>query len=63
MVVSGQDQIQKLNLFDGNATFDKIEIRDDNSRPVFSPKTGVNFHKGLNSVFDWNPEDSIRIQS
>jgi len=69
MVVSGQDQIQKLKLFESKATNDKIEVRDDNERPVFSPKTaGVNFAKGLNSVFDWHPDnldmterDSIRL--
>ena len=72
MVVSGQETLQKLNLFESKATNDKIEVRDDNERPIFSPKaaTGAAFLKGLNSVFDWNPDtleltdrDSLHMQT
>ena len=70
MVVSGQETLNKLNLFDSKATNDKIEVRDG-ERPVFSPQaTGVAFLKGLNSVFDWNPDalelterDSLHFQT
>lgn len=71
MVVSGQETLNKLNLFESKATNDKIEVRDGNERPVFSPQaTGVAFLKGLNSVFDWNPDalelterDSLHMQT
>ena len=61
MVLSGQDQVQKLNIFDSKAANDKIEVIDDNERPVFSPKIGgATFLRGLNSVFDWN-QDALEM--
>ena len=51
MIASGNDPIKNIKLFEAT-TSDKIEVRDDNERPVFSPKTGIFDLKGLNSVFD-----------
>jgi len=53
VIASGEGQIKRMDMFN-TTTSDKIEVRDGSERPVFSPKTGVTFMQGLNSVFDWH---------
>jgi hypothetical protein len=55
IITSGEGQVRKIEMY-RTAEAEKIEVRDDNERPVKSPgSVGVTFmSSGINSVFDHN---------